>query len=59
MKLHFTRSAVQRLLAHSQAAANHRPSYVERFGDVQPKAGLWLIGDQGVYLMSNGDPPLI
>jgi hypothetical protein len=44
---------VQRLLEHSKAAPEHRPLYGQK---VTAKPGLWLVGDQGVYLMSNGKP---
>jgi hypothetical protein len=46
---------VQRLLEHSKAAPEHRPLYGQK---VTAKPGLWLVGDQGVYLMSNGMPPI-
>ncbi len=86
MRLHFDLALVQRLLDHSKAATERRPSldqlYEGRFrrdgqdadlenitaanfptmDDVDPARippGLWLVGDQGVYLMSNSRPPLL
>ena len=86
MRLHFDLALVQRLLNHSKAATERRPSleqlYEGRFrrdgkdadldnitnanfpiaDDVDPTKippGLWLVGDQGIYLMSNGRPPLL
>ena len=58
MIIHFERASVARLLAHSRAAPSHEPSYAERYANIRPTAGLWLVGDQGVYLMSNGRPAL-
>lgn len=55
MKLHFDKRIVDRLLEHSRNAESHSALY----GDENTaKAGLWLVGDQGVYLMSNGNPHL-
>jgi Protein of unknown function (DUF3085) len=55
MKITFDRAGVDRLIAHAMAAPEHSPSY----GQKPPiKPGLFLIGDQGVYLMSNGKPGL-
>lgn len=56
MNLHFDRTKVEQLLAHATAAEEHRLLYEDKATD-QP--GLWLVGDQGVYLMSNGRPPLL
>jgi DUF3085 family protein len=56
MQLTFSRSGVDRLIAHSKAAPKHRPTY----GQAEPiPPGLWLVGDDGVYLMSNGQPGLL
>lgn len=51
MKLHFKRTRVEALLAHALAAPKTAPLYGTKTG-----RGLWLVGDQGVYLMSNGKP---
>jgi len=41
------------LLQHSERSPKHSPTY----GDPDSaKAGLWLVHDHGVYLMSNGEP---
>lgn len=55
MRLHFSRPGVERLLKHAKEAPEHRHTYGQS-GKVAP--GLWLVGDQGVYLMSNGHPAL-
>lgn len=49
--LTFDRAGVLARLAHSEGSSKWKESYE---GDQEP--GLWLVGDQGVYLMSNGDP---
>lgn len=54
MKLHFDAATVKRLRDHAASSATHRTLYDEKTGP-----GLWLVGDQGVYLMSNGDPGLL
>lgn len=67
--LMFPVAAVRRLVEHAKAAPRHRLTIAERreiYGDdvVEPqereeekgKAGLWLVKDRGIYLMSNGDP---
>ena len=86
MRLHFDLALVRRLLDHSKAATERRPSldqlYEGRFRrdgkdadldnltgnsfptveDVDPAKippDLWLVGDQGIYLMTNGCPPLL
>lgn len=55
MKLTFNRAGVERLLAHAKAASEHRSTFEQR-PPIGP--GLILVGDQGVYLMSNGLPML-
>ena len=55
MRLHFDRADVRKLLAHAKAAKDHAATY----GQEQPiQPGLWLVGDMGIYLMSNGRPGL-
>lgn len=55
MKLHFDRAAVSKLLEHTRAAPKHKPLY-EQPETARP--GVWLVGDDGAYLMSNGEPAL-
>ena len=55
MILHFDQALVRRLIAHSKAAPSRRPTS----GQAEPAPpGLWLVGDEGVYAMSNGLPCL-
>lgn len=54
MLIHFNMAEVRELLAHSKAAPKHR----QTVGAKNQGYGLWLVGDEGVYLMSNGDPGL-
>ena len=48
MRLHFPWTKVAKALAEVRTATNIRPLY----GAV-PGPGLWLVGDEGVYLMPN------
>ena len=43
------------LLAHAEAALEHGMGY----SGEPPYPGLFLVGDQGIYLMSNGHPGLL
>lgn len=52
-KIHFNRAQVVALVAHAKAAPQHNKLYDEVTGP-----GLWLVGDSGIYLMSNGNPPM-
>lgn len=55
MLLHFNRAGVQRLIEHAKAATDHRATYAQK----RPiKPGFWLVGDDGIYLLSNGLPGL-
>lgn len=53
--LPFDKSAVLRLIAHAEASPGHLPS----FDRPVPEPALWLVGDKGIYLMSNGLPALL
>jgi hypothetical protein len=48
----FDKATVWRLVDHARNAPRHLPAYGE-----ESNAALWLVGDAGLYLMSNGDPP--
>ena len=54
--LKFNVSDIRILMEHTKNAPEHVPLYNQ--GE-KPPAGLWLVGDQGVYLMSNGQPNLL
>jgi Protein of unknown function (DUF3085) len=55
MILTFDTERIQRILIHSLLSPSHQPLY----GQVETaKPGLWLVGDQGIYMMSNGKPGL-
>jgi len=53
-KLRFDKKAVQKLIDHSEGSSEHKPSFGQE--DEVP-AGLWLVKDNGIYLMSNGSDP--
>lgn len=55
MTLTFNATEVRRLIRHSIESKEHKSLY-DMEGTDTP--GLWLVGDHGVYLMSNGDPGL-
>lgn len=48
MKLHFPWNGVEKILEEVRTATTANPLYGEETGK-----GLWLVGDQGVYLMPN------
>lgn len=58
MILRFPHEGVARLIAHTRACTSFNPNLAEKVDQIAPKAALWLVGDQGVYLMSNGKPEL-
>ena len=53
--LEFDAVRVRQLIEHAKAAPTHRKLHE---GSDPPGPCLWLVGDQGVYLMSNGHPHL-
>jgi hypothetical protein len=53
MKITFSAEKIRVILEHSKNAPKHRKLYEQPETD-QP--GLWIVGDTGVYLMSNGIP---
>ena len=55
MNLTFDKKTVKLLLDHSCHSPAHRILYEDQRTNAP---GLWLVGDEGVYLMSNGDPGL-
>jgi hypothetical protein len=52
--LKFDISTVWRLVDHARNAPTSLPWY----GKSRPKRALWLVGDSGIYLMSNGSPAM-
>jgi hypothetical protein len=59
MRLHFDIGGVRKLLAHTKVATEHSPNYEQNASGEPVLPGLWIVGDQGVYLMSNGRPDLM
>ncbi len=55
-RIHFDLIGVRRLIEHCAAAPKHHRQYGKKG---KPKPALMLVGDVGVYLMSNGDPGLL
>ncbi|BAZ18892.1 hypothetical protein NIES4071_107770 (plasmid) [Calothrix sp. NIES-4071] len=55
MKLHFLKRDVQKLLEHTKNSEEH----VAVYGDESTnQPGLLIVGDEGIYLISNGKPGL-
>lgn len=55
MKLHFDWESAQKLLSHSKQATAHQAVYGRKETE---HPGLLLVGDNGIYLCSNGLPSL-
>jgi hypothetical protein len=53
--LYFEKTTVLRLIDHAEASPEHMPTFAG------PAAGpaLWLVGDKGIYLFSNGLPAIM
>jgi hypothetical protein len=58
IRLLFPLAAVITLADHAIAATEHRPSFSDTLDDTTPTPALLFVGDQGLYLMSNGVPHL-
>jgi len=41
---------------HAIAAREHKPSFTNSLDGTTPTPALWFVGDEGLYLMSNGLP---
>jgi hypothetical protein len=50
----FPLAGVLLLAEHALAATSHAASMREVLDGTTPRPALWLVGDQGVFLMSNG-----
>ena len=56
--LKFDIKEVEKLIRHSLAAPKHAQIWFEREEGLDPYPALWFVKDDGIYLMSNGDPKL-
>jgi hypothetical protein len=56
IELRFPLRDILALADHAIAAPDHKPSYSNTLDGTTPTAALWLVGDEGLYLMSNGLP---
>lgn len=55
-ELRFPIAGVRRIAAATRSARTREPTYAQRrLAPDRIPAGFWLVKDQGVYLMSNGD----
>jgi hypothetical protein len=57
--LEFDLKAVVKQVGHALSATRWNAAPIERDGPRPPGPALWLLGDHGVYLRSNGEPPLM
>lgn len=58
LRLLFPISDIERLAEHAIAAPGCKASFRDIFDGTTPVPALWLVGDEGIYLMSNGLPHL-
>lgn len=56
MRLHFLKQDVQKILEHTKTSKHHIAIYEE---ESTKRPGILIVGDEGVYLMSNGEPGLL
>jgi hypothetical protein len=59
IRLTFDLVKVGRLAQHAIAASEHKASFSDTLDGTTPAAALWFVGDEGLYLMSNGLPRLL
>jgi hypothetical protein len=58
IRFRFPLRDVLALAEHAIAAPDHGPTYNQHAEGTVPTPSLWFVGDQGLYLMSNGLPGL-
>jgi Protein of unknown function (DUF3085) len=56
IRLTFALIEVRAVAGHAVAAARHKKSFLEQQSPAWAKPALWFVGDEGLYLMSNGLP---
>ena len=56
IQLRFALRDVLAVAEHAIAAPGHKPSFADTLDGTTPTAALWFVGDDGLYLMSNGLP---
>ncbi|GLL03730.1 DUF3085 domain-containing protein [Dactylosporangium matsuzakiense] len=56
LQLRFALRDVLDVAAHAVAAPAHKASFVNTVDGTTPGPALWFVGDDGLYLMSNGLP---
>jgi len=58
IRLLFPLAEVGRVAERAVAATEHKPSFRDTLNGTTPAPALWFVGDEGLYLMSNGLPHL-
>lgn len=56
IQLRFPLPDVLALADHAISAPGHKPTFADTADGKLPVPALWLVGDDGIYLMSNGLP---
>ena len=56
IQLRFPLRDVLAVADHAIAAPHHKPSFIDAENGTTPTPALWFVGDDGLYLMSNGLP---
>jgi hypothetical protein len=56
IELRFPLRDVLAVADHAIAAPHHKPSLLDSENGTTPAPALWFVGDDGLYLMSNGLP---
>lgn len=56
IQLRFPVRDVLAVADHAIAAPDHKPSFADTVDGRTPTPALWFVGDDGLYLMSNGVP---
>jgi len=54
IRLLFPLAEVAGLAEHAIAATEHKPSFRDTLDGTTPAPASWFVGDEGLYLMSNG-----
>ncbi|GAA0908149.1 DUF3085 domain-containing protein [Virgisporangium aurantiacum] len=56
IQLRFALRDVLAVAEHAIAAPAHKPAFADTVDGTTPTPALWFVGDDGLYLMSNGLP---
>lgn len=54
MVLKFDIPSLRKHYEHACASTSHKSTFGESENNIKPKPALWLVKDEGIYIMSNG-----